>query len=401
MSVQAVLQQRVIPLLLWISLLLGAFAGMPVMAVAEALPPAATEVELYVTAGCTHCAAARAFVEEVAQTRPDLKISVIDVRRDSPAFAQLEELWHQAGITHPGVPTIRIGSRIIVGFDTPATSGARILQALGSAPAAGQAASAEGVCAVEETLSCEALPEEAIEIPFTGHKLTVETVGLPLFTVVIGLLDGFNPCSMWVLVLMLSILASLRDRRRMLAIAGTFILIQGIAYFAFMAAWLNLFLLIGFSRMSMVAIGCIAIIAGVINLKDFLGVAHSVSLTIPASAKPGIYARLRGILHAKAMWPAIAGAAMLAVLVQIVELLCTSGFPALYTRILTLRQFDQASYYGYLLLYNAMYMLDDVIVLGVGVVTLSQRRLQEKEGRVLKLVAGLVMVGLGVYLIAQ
>jgi hypothetical protein len=127
---------------------------------------------------------------------------------------------------------------------------------------------------------------------------------------------------------------------------------------------------------------------------------RGITLSIPASAKPGIYARLRAVLRAQRLGPAVAGAALLAVLVQIVELLCTSGFPALYTRILTLRQLDTAAYYGYLLLYNLMYMLDDIVVLAIGIVTLSQRRLQEKEGRVLKLVAGLVMLGLGVYLLA-
>ncbi len=90
---------------------------------------------------------------------------------------------------------------------------------------------------------------------------------------------------------------------------------------------------------------------------------------------------------------------MLAVLVQFVELLCTSGFPALYTRILTLRQLDRWTYYSYLLLYDLAYMLDDVLVLTIGVVTLSQRRLQEKEGRWLKLLSGLVMVSLGIYLL--
>ncbi|MDE2117324.1 MAG: NrdH-redoxin, partial [Betaproteobacteria bacterium] len=87
--------------------------------------------------------------------------------------------------------------------------------------------------------------------------------------------------------------------------------------------------------------------------------------------------------------------------VQIIEFMCTSGFPALFTRILTLKQLDRLSYYGYLLLYDLAYMLDDVIVLAIGVITLSQRRLQEKEGRWLKLVSGLVMVGLGVYLLLE
>ena len=181
-----------------------------------------------------------------------------------------------------------------------------------------------------------------------------------------GLLDGFNPCSMWVLVFMIAMLASLKDRLRMLLIAGVFVAVQGIAYFAFTAAWLNLFFLVGISRLSEIILGVIAGIAGVINLKDFWALGRGVSLSIPETAKPGIYARARQILQARSMAVALAGAVVLAVLVQIVELMCTSGFPTLYTRILTLRHLDYWSYYGYLLLYNAAYMLDDMAVLTTG-----------------------------------
>jgi hypothetical protein len=204
---------------------------------------------------------------------------------------------------------------------------------------------------------------------------------------------------MWVLILMISLLSTLNDRKRMLAIAGTFVLVEGIAYFVFMAAWLNLFLLIGLSRASQLAIAAIAIVAGLINMKDFWAPGVGVSLSISDKSKPGIYARIRAILKAESMVAAIVGVIILAVLVQVVEFLCTSGFPALFTRILTLRQLDTASYYGYLLLYNVAYMFDDIIVLAIGVTTLSHRRLQEKEGRWLKLISGVVMVGLGVYLI--
>jgi len=214
-----------------------------------------------------------------------------------------------------------------------------------------------------------------------------------------GLMDGFNPCSMWVLILMISLLAPMQDRMRMFAVAGAFIAVEGIAYFVFMAAWLNLFLIIGLSRLSQIIIAGIAILAGAINLKDFWAYGWGVSLSIPESAKPGIYARIRAILQAESLRGAMIGAVVLALLVQIVEFLCTSGFPALYTRILTMQQLDGASYYGYLLLYNLAYMLDDAVVLGIGIITLSQRRLQEKEGRWLKLISGLVMVGLGLYLL--
>jgi len=378
-------------------LLLAALpAGQVVAAAAQANPP--PEIEVFVREGCSHCDAAKAFLDELARERPGLRVSLVDIRRDPAALARLGALSRDAGIAQPGVPTILVGAELIVGFDAPASTGAQIRAALDHAKLPASAGSAS-VCAVADDLACKAPRGESVEIPFTGRSVSVDDLGLPLFTVVIGLLDGFNPCSMWVLILMISMLATLGDRRRMLAIAGTFVLIEGIAYFAFMAAWLNLFLLIGLSRISEIVIALLAMVAAAINLKDFVAFGRGITLSIPAAAKPDIYARLRAILRAEHLWPALAGTAVLAVLVQIVELLCTSGFPALYTRILTLRVLDSAAYYGYLLLYNLMYMLDDVVILAIGVATLSQRRLQEKEGRYLKLAAGLVMLGLGIYLL--
>ncbi len=370
--------------------------GHIIPAVAEA--PALPEIEVFVRDGCSHCQAAENFLDVLADEQPGLHVSVVDVRRSPDALARLLDLSAKAGIAQPGVPTIRIGDELIVGFDTPATTGAQIRSVLGHAQRPLGAGSVS-VCGVADETVCQAPDGDSIKIPFTGRQVSVAELGLPLFTIVIGLLDGFNPCSMWVLILMISMLATLGDRRRMLVIAGTFIAIEGIAYFGFMAAWLNLFLLVGLSRLSEIAIALLAIIAGAINLKDFWAFGRGITLSIPASAKPGIYARLRAILRTKNLWPALAGTVVLAVLVQIVELLCTSGFPALYTRILTLRNLDSVDYYGYLLLYDLMYMLDDIIILGIGVVTLSQRRLQEKEGRFLKLVAGFVMLGLGGYLL--
>jgi glutaredoxin len=385
-----------------LALLLAAMAAVMVI---DAAAAGVRQVEVFVSEGCPHCAAAQAFVDQLASERSDVEVTITDIRSAPGALGRLQELSRQSGIAQPGVPTIRIGDALIVGFDSPATTGARVRNLLDAAApekAAAIAASGEAgaSCPQDSQLSCQAPPSEAVTLPFSDRRISVDDVGLPLFTLMIGALDGFNPCSMWVLILMLSLLASLRDRRRMLAIAGTFVAIQGIVYFAFMAAWLNLFLLIGLSRPSEIAIGILALVAGAINLKDFALPGRGVSLSIPAAAKPGIYQRLRAILQAERLWPAVAGAVVLALLVQVVELLCTSGFPALYTRILTLRELDRAAYYGYLLLYIAMYMLDDVVVLGIGIVTLSERRLQEREGRLLKLVAGLAMIGLGAFLLA-
>lgn len=383
----------------------AAWLALPGPARAERAPQAAAEaveIEVFVREGCPHCADAKIFLEKLRQERPGLVVTVRDVMREPGSLRRLEELMSRTPGGAVSVPAFVIRGELLVGFVDEATTGERIRTLVsGSAPAA--PGGAGGKCPIGEELPCadaSVTPEAGtITLPWIGATLRVEDVGLPVFTIAIGLVDGFNPCSMWVLVLMISMLASVGDRRRMLAIAGTFVLVEGIAYYAFMAAWLNLFLLIGISRTSEVVLGLIALAAGLVHVKDFFAFGRGISLSIPAAAKPGIYQRMRRLLHEQSLAMAVAGTVVLAVLVQLVELLCTSGLPALFTRILTLRQLDPWTYYGYLLLYNAMYMLDDVIILAIGVATLSQKRLQEKEGRLLKLVSGLVMVALGVYLV--
>lgn len=376
-----------------------------------ALPARSAErVELFVREGCPHCAQAEAFMKVLQGEQPALEVVVRDVLHEPAALQRLQELASEHGGGAARVPAIFVGGQLFIGYSTEARTDRLIRSALAGqqAVAPGQAASAGETCEADDGLSCRFKPSDAppaepepIELDFFGWTLDLDRIGLPLFSIAIGLLDGFNPCSMWVLLLMISILAPLNDRRRMLAIAGTFVVIQGLAYFVFMAAWLNLFLLIGLSRASQWAIALIALVAGVIHVKDFFAFGRGISLSIPDRAKPGIYQRMRGLLHAPTLGAAIVGAIVLAVLVQFVELLCTSGFPALFTRILTLRELDTAAYYGYMGLYIGAYMLDDVMVLGTGVVLLSRHRLQEREGRWLKLISGLVMIGLAVYLVME
>jgi len=374
-------------------------------AITTATSTAVRTIEVFVREGCPHCADAEAFLEGLAKERLDLSIVIRDVSKDPAAMAQLKDLANAQGQGPARVPAVFVNGELIVGYSTAAGTDRLIRRALAGAKVAGEQVLDTGACAADDgNLSCDAGPgtpteEEKFAISVLGFTVSLEQVGLPLFTFVMGMLDGFNPCSMWVLLLMISLLAPLNDRRRMFAIAGTFVLIQGIAYFLFMTAWLNLFLFIGLSRASQFAIAAIAIVAGLINMKDFFAFGRGVSLSIPERAKPGIYNHMRAILHAESLPAAIVGAVILACLVQIVEFLCTSGFPALFTRILTLRELDPASYYGYLLLYISAYMLDDLVILSIGIVLLSRHRLQEREGRWLKLISGLVMVGLGIYLI--
>jgi hypothetical protein len=243
-------------------------------------------------------------------------------------------------------------------------------------------------------------PQDAVDLPLFG-RLSVSEIGLPLFTIAIGLVDGFNPCAMWVLLFLLSILVNLRDRSRIIVVAGTFVVISGIAYFAFMAAWLNVFMMVGLIRWIQVMLGLLALFVGAIHIKDFFAFKKGLSLSIPESAKPGIYRRVRAIVTAEHLWGALVGAVVLAVLVNIVELLCTAGLPALYTEVLTLQKLPWWKNYAYLGLYILAYMFDDALMVTVVTLTLSKKKLQETEGKWLKLISGCVIFVLGAVMLIK
>ena len=240
-------------------------------------------------------------------------------------------------------------------------------------------------------------PDEIV-VPLFG-RLSASKLGLPTFTFLIGLVDGFNPCAMWVLIFLLSVLVNIKERKKILLVAGTFVVVSGLAYFVFMAAWFNVFQLIGLLRPVQVGLGVVAIIIGLINVKDFFAFHKGITLSIPESAKPGIYRRVRTIVSANHIATALTAAVVLAIVVNIVELLCTAGLPALYTQVLAMQNLPMWANYSYLGLYISAYMLDDAILVAIVVTTLSHRRLQESEGRWLKLLSGVVILALGVVMI--
>ena len=348
---------------------------------AESLGP---DIEVFVRAGCPHCEAAKLFLDDLQRERPSLHLALYDIAADPAARQRLATLARNRGFTTVGVPTFLIGTEVIVGFQSANTTGAEIRALLDR--------NAQGAVAHPSV--------EGIETGWFG-RLRVHELGLPLFTVLIGLLDGFNPCAMWVLLFLLSLLVNLHDRRKMALIAGTFVAVSGLFYFAFMAAWLNVFLLLGLSRAVQITLGSVALLVGAVNIKDFFAFRTGISLSIPESAKPGLYAGVRRILQAEYLAGALAGVVVLAGLVNTIELLCTAGFPAVYTQILMMKQLPTWQYYAYLGLYNFAYILDDTLMVTIAVITLSRRKLQEQSGRWLKLTSGLVMAGLGTVLLLQ
>jgi len=345
---------------------------------AQVVPGGQDVLEVYVRDGCPHCAEAKAYLPELVARYPTLQILERPVDRDPAARADLLRHMSAAGITTPGVPAFRYRGRLLVGFASPAQTGPELDKLLD---------------AVDTTAG-------SVESALFG-MLSVERLGLPMFTLALGLLDGFNPCAMWVLLFLLSLLVHLHDRRRMALIAGTFVLASGLVYYAFMAAWLNLFLMMGFTALLRVALGGLALLFGVINVKDGVWPGRGFTLSIPAAAKPGLYARMRAVLAADNLLLSLGGVATLAVLVNFIELLCTAGFPAIYTAVLAQQELAAPSYYGYLGLYILGYLFDDSLMVGTAVLAISNSKLTEQQGRFLKLVSGLVMLLLGLTLLLR
>jgi hypothetical protein len=362
-------------------------------AVVARLRSAAT-MTVFTRKGCGRCSRAEAWLVGLRDRYPGLGVEVLDLARDAAARDLLGQLVRQHNVAAASVPIFHFGGRLEVGFDRAETTGRRLEEILErwTCPCLARV-DGSGDDAAPVTGS-------GIDLPLVG-RVEPGTLGMPLFTLAVGLVDGFNPCAMWVLLLLLAVLVNLEDRLRMLAVAGTFVLVSGAAYFAFMAAWLNVFSWIGYLRPVQVVLGLVAVGIGLVHVKDFFAFRRGLSLSIPEAAKPGIYARVRRIVTAENLPAALAAAFALAVLVNVVELLCTAGLPALYTQVLAQQGFATPVRYGFLGLYIAAYMFDDAVMVGIAVATLSRMKLEETGGRWLKLVSGAVILCLGIVLLLR
>jgi hypothetical protein len=226
-------------------------------------------------------------------------------------------------------------------------------------------------------------------------------VSLPLLTVVIGALDSFNPCAFFVLLFLLSMLIHGHSRKKMLLIGGIFVFFSAFIYFLFMAAWLNIFLVIGQLTAITLSAGVVALFVASINIKDFFFFKKGISLVIPEKAKPQLFERMRNLLKSSSLATTVAGTVVLAVFANAYELLCTVGFPMVYTRALTLHKLTTFQYYMYLVFYNVVYVVPLAIIVLVITISLGARKLTEWQGRQLKLVSGLMMFFLGLILLVN
>jgi len=380
-------------------LCLLALAAIAAMATAAAQPiwidhdaAGARRVHLYFfwTRTCPHCQAARPFVDALPARHAWLVVHSHDLIADQDAANRYVTIAESLGKDASSVPAFLFCGRMEVGFDRPETTGKALEDALQSCHEAAIPDHGDPIPAAQ--------PAPGIDLPGFG-RITPDQWSLPVFTLVIAGLDAFNPCAFFVLLFLLSLLVHAGSRARMLFIGSVFLFFSGLIYFLFMAAWLNVFRWLGEIALVTTLAGMLAIVIALINIKDYFRFKQGVSLSIPDSAKPGLYQRVRGLLRADSLPALTLGTIALAIAANSYELLCTAGFPMIYTRLLTLSDLPPWQHYAYLVLYNVVYVIPLIAITLIFTYTLGSRKLSEGEGRLLKLLSGTMMLALGVLLV--
>ncbi len=260
----------------------------------------------------------------------------------------------------------------------------------------------------EETLSLAketAAPEgktqdQTIRLPLFG-KINISGTTLPFLTLMIAGADGFNPCAFFIITFLLSTLLVAGSRGKIFLVGGIFVFFSGLIYFLFMSAWLNVFLFAKEILLLTIVAGSIAIVAGLINIKDYFFFKKGISLTLPTSQKLKLSETVKALTKSKSLLPLILGTVVLAVTINLYELLCTVGFPMIYTKILASSNLSNIQYYLYLIFYNIVYVIPLLFIVFISAITLGTRKFGEKGVRRLKLISGLMILLLGLVLILK
>lgn len=382
-------------------LFLFATSFVPIIAKAqesEYLGPRLDKVEfvLFHSKTCPHCKDEIAFIDSVLKPKYSEKVNFemyeLSIEKNVNLLFQYAEKY---GARVQGVPITFVDGRVIYGFRSNQTTGDDLIKVIDKAI---------------KTRQKQNNSVETTEVETNGTKINVPGLGeidprkfsLPILTMVVGLLDGFNPCAMWVLLFLISLLLGMEDRRRMLLLGGIFIFVSGIVYFLFMAAWLNFIMFVGAIFAVRVLIGVVAVGVGGKNLRDYWKNRKAEGVVCEVSNKDGtrkIFDKIKEIVYRRSLLWSIIGILILGFSVNLVELACSAGFPAVYTQVLSMANLDLWKKYLYMAGYIFFYMLDDMIVFTIAMLTLKQKVFGTRYAKYTNLIAGLLILILGLLLI--
>lgn len=369
------------------------------------------KVELYFFYGdgCPHCAKEEQLLNQLGRENKDIEIHRYEVWNNYDNSMLLSKLGQELNLDISGVPVLLVGDKSFVGYFNAETTGAQIKTAVdeyikyGCDDRVGPIINNKNKPASQKTASSEQCAQgnqvsESIKLPFIGN-VNIKNLSLPLLTLVVGIADGFNPCAMWTLLFLISLLLGIEDKKRMWILGSAFIAVSGAVYFLFMAAWLNLFLFLGFILAIRIGVGLAALGSGSYHLYDYYKNRKGKCHITENEKRKKIFARLKQIASEEKFWLALAGIIILACAVNLVELVCSAGFPAVYTQVLAISHLSKLQYYSYLFFYILLYMLDDIVIFIIAMLTLRMKALSSKYTRWASLAGGVLMVIIGVLLL--
>ena len=336
---------------------------------------------------CPHCAEQKPFNAELGKEYPQVTWVQHDISKTSEAqFMSAMMKDHGLPADNLRVPMTFIGNNYVLGYESKITTGVQLSAMLADYVS-------KNPQAANNTTSDEG--KFTLDIPFFG-KTNLREMSLPALSVILGLVDGFNPCAMWVLVYLIALVMELNDKKRVWLIVGTFLFASGALYFLFMTAWLNLFLLVGYLRPIMIIIGLIALGSGILAVREYILTKGRPVCKIGDEKEKGKQAnRIQEIISSPLTISTMLAIIGLAFAVNAVEFMCSAGIPAVFTQVLALSDLSGLEHYGYILLYDLFYMLDDIIIFCVAAFALSSTDFTQRYAGFSKIVGGTILFILG------
>lgn len=352
--------------------------------------------------GCPHCAKEKEFLKDLTDKDKTIKVNDFEVWYSEANRAKLQVVAKKLNVEVNGVPFLVVGDRYLVGYMSDDTTGKEILSLIEDAKTSNcpdlLAEDRDPEPPKQENCNENTQSSNTPVLPKIGN-IDLSTLSLPVLTVVIGFLDGFNPCAMWTLLFLISLLIGMEDKRKMWALGIAFIVASASVYFLFMVAWLKLFLFIGFILWVRVLIAFVALVGGLMSLKKFLSKDSAGCDVVGETKRKTVFEKLGKITSNKSFLLALLGIIGLAFAVNLVGLVCSAGFPAVYTQVLALNKFSGLHYYAYILLYILFFMIDDLFVFFVAMITLHMAGVTTKYVKYSRLIGGILMVIIGLLLL--
>lgn len=387
-------------------------------------------IHLFYGNGCPHCAAEEEFLSDYLKDRTDVKLYKYEIWYDSHNQELLSKVQKEMGTTNKnGVPFTVIGKKTIVGYADGVTD-EQIKDAINyylnndyrdyAGEITGKVKKTE---VKEDTIKDESKTEdkkenkiekaddtkdsdqtdENVTVPVLG-KINAKKVSLPILAVVLGFVDGFNPCAMWILIFLITMLFNMKDRKKMWILGLTFILTSGIVYLMFMLAWLNLATFISKIAFIRLLIAVIALVVGLINVYKYIDSLKKKDEgcdVVDKKDRKKIMEKIISITHEKKFIIALLGIMVLAASVNIIELMCSIGIPLLFTQILAMNNLSTFSYMMYMFIYIFFFLIDDIVIFVISMVTLKVTGLSTKYTKYSHLVGGIIMLIIGLLLIIK